>query len=170
MTKSLIMAAYNRGLTARNQIVESQGPQRCAAYKLREVARRVGDYIALLERYGEGARANDIPYILGPCAGYEAEQYFRGIPEWVAFDLGHDIVPLLDCLIGDGVQAPVIEDVKRIIGDRLPYIAECGDHASTELKNEWKTVHRYLGGRSTADEYLDACLQLLHEIIEMVSR
>ena len=168
MNKSPVVASYHKGLAARNIIVLEQGPLRLASYKLSEVVGRLNRLKDALSLYGPGVRSDKVPYYLGPCMGYEAESYFKKIPGWVGFDLGRDVVGVLDSLVGDGMSIDQIQLIKQQVTNRLPYILSLGDAALTDLLTQWQTVAGDRGGRSTLDEYQESCVQLIETAMREV--
>ena len=166
--KSPIVNSFYDGLSARKKINLEQRPIPHASYKLREVAGQLRRLSRAISLYGPGVRSGKIPDCLGPCMGFEAEDYFKQVPERVGFYLGHDVVGVLGRLVGDGMQISEIQSINRRACKRLPAIFELGDEALVELRTQWKVVESDLGGRSTLDEYLESCSQLLKSIMKGV--
>ena len=168
MNKPLVVNSYHNGLAARAKIVLEQGPLRLASYKLREVVGRLKRLRYALSLYGPGVRSDKVPHYLGPCMGYEAQGYFKKIPQRIGFDLGCDVVGVLDSLVGDGMSIYQIQSIKQRVTNRLPSIFELGEESLAELKTQWRVVEPDLGGRSTLDEYLESCAELLETVMTEV--
>ena len=168
MNKSPVTNSYHKGLADRAKIVLEQGPLRRASYKLREVGGRLKRLSHALSLYGPGVRSDKVPHYLGPCMGYEAQGYFKKIPQSIGFDLGRDVVGVLDSLLGDGMSIDQIQSIKQRVTNRLPSIFELGEEALMELRTQWQVVEPDLGGRSTLDEFLESCFELLETVMKEV--
>jgi hypothetical protein len=98
-------------------------------YKLDEARHAIEDWRRLVNTIAERVRTGGkfgIDENLGPCMAEERGVYLKSIPARLAERLGHDILPGIAALEGDGVpKAEVQHLLRRAETDALRLIAEC---------------------------------------------
>ena len=90
---------------------------------------------------------------------------WNSLPALVARQLGHDFVGALHALTGDGVPQNIVDDLIRDINAKIPTLLQLGELARVELGESWEAMGRDLGGRSSLDEFIVGCLDLVDKTL-----
>jgi hypothetical protein len=156
---------YQLGLSRRGVIRFRAGSE----YKIKEFRGRLERKQKVLVKIGDAVRKKEMPHCFGPCMGFEAAAFCNSLPALVAHQLGHDVVGALHALIQDGVPQNIVDELIRDINAKIPTLLQLGELARVELDESWEAMGRDLGGRSSLDEFIDGCLDLVDKTLITVS-
>jgi hypothetical protein len=156
-----VSSGYKLGLSHRGAIPFVAGSE----YKIKECRGGLERKQKLLIDIGEAIRKKDMPHSFGPCMGFEAAAWCNSLPALVAHQLGHDFVGALHALTQDGVPQNIVDDLIRDINAKIITLLQLGELARVELDESWEAMGRDLGGRSSLDEFIDGCLDLVDKTL-----
>lgn len=159
---------FQLGASRRNKLIDNAGPMRFSAYKIREHRRKLDDLEESVEQIGKSIRSQIIPHAFRRCLGSEAEEWMQEVPTFVGHQLAHDFSEVLHALVGDGVRQAVVNELIKQTKQEVGPILELGEIARIELVESWHTVAADLGGRSSTDEFLSACIRLVDGTVEII--
>lgn len=152
---------FQLGSSRRKDLITGAGPMRFSAYKIREHHRKLMDLEESVAQIGKSIRSQIIPHAFRHCMGYEAEEWMQEVPTYVGHQLAYDFSEVLHGLVGDGIPQAVVNELIKKTKQEVDPILELGEIARLELMESWHTVAADLGGRSTTDEFLSACIRLV---------
>lgn len=152
---------YKRGLSERSQNPFYNGP----TYKIEEYFRQLTRYRGILKNIGQAHRDQEMPYSFGPCAGFEAEHWCNSLPSYIAYGLGHNFGGALYSLTKDDVPQIIVDKLRQHVNREIPSLLKLGEIARTELSESWEATAADLGGRSSLDEFIVGCLDLVDKTL-----
>lgn len=157
----------------RAQARRKQHPLTSGASKLRDACQglakdqqtmeTIGDFLRHPKRYGVGQ-------YLGGCTTDDKAQWLKRIPLNVAETLGHDILPAIRALTGDGVLAPEVEaELKSATSRAMSLLADCEEqHARMKagIKYEYANIKN---GYSEVYGLLSEAYSIASQALDIVS-
>ena len=152
---------YQLGRSRRGAIRFPAGSE----YKIKEFRRGLERTQNSLIDIGNAIRKKEKPYCFGPCMGSEAKTWSSALPTLVAHQLGHDVVGVLHALIGDDVPQSIVDKLRQNVNREIPSLLKLGEIARTELRESWEATGADLGGRSSLDEFIVGCLDLVDKTL-----
>jgi hypothetical protein len=152
---------YKRGLSERSQSPLYKG----STYKIEEYRRQLKRYRSILKNIGQAYRDQEMPYSFGPCAGCEAEHWCNSLPSYIAYGLGHKFRGTLYSLTKDDVPQSIVDKLGQNANREIPTLLKFGEIARIELRESWEATAADLGGRSSLDEFIVSCLDLVDKTL-----
>ena len=134
-------------------------------YKIKEFRRGLERKQKSLTDIGEAIRKKQMPFSFRHCWGWEAGVWCRTLPTSVAHGLGHDFVGALRALTEDGVSQSIVDELRQNVNRDIPSLLQLGEIARTELRESWDATGPDLGGRSSLDEFIAGCLDLVDKTL-----
>jgi hypothetical protein len=159
--KTTVQDGYKLGLLHRGAIPFVAGSE----YKIKECRRGLEGTQKSLVDIGNAIRKKDMPHSFRHCGGWEAGAWCGALPTSVAHSLGHNFVGALHALIGDDVPQSIVDKLRQNVNREIPSLLKLGEIARTELRESWEATGADLGGRSTVDQFIVGCLDLVDKTL-----
>ena len=132
MTMNPCRRAFEQGQASRRKHPLNRG-----AYKLRETQQNLNLMITTLDAVGDYLRRRPQhrgPMGLGGCTTDDKAVYLKRIPTMVAEMFGHDVLPAIATLTGDGVPQHNVRQALGQIQRRVEYLLDECDIQHARLK------------------------------------
>ena len=152
---------YQLGRSRRGAIRFPAGSE----YKIKEFRRGLERTKNSLLDIGNAIRKKEIPFSFRHCGGWEAGAWCGALPTSVAHGLGHDFVGALHALTEDGISQSIVDKLRQNVNREIPSLLKLGEIARTELRESWEATGADLGGRSSLDEFIVGCLDLVDKTL-----
>ena len=156
--------AYNKGIKD-----SGQHPMSSGVYKIRERHEQATMAHETVEKIIVSLHRRTYPWTYGMCTPESKAQWLRRILPILAFELGFDILPAFDALVGDGMDKGLIEMSRTQVKQRCDAAVSELDSAVTILKGPirheyWRMQHH---GVSAVEFGIVAYRKALEDIVAM---
>jgi hypothetical protein len=164
--------AYESGLQTRLEQRAECGDMPFSIYKLIECHRDFTSTKEELARIGVYERSkksgkHDLRYSFLYCTPQDKHIWVKRMAAHNCFCLARNLVGVLHALPGDGVSDAVVNEIRDEVNRRVPDLLGLGEDARIETKTGWKYVSKLLGtGNCLADEFNDACIELIEWVLD----
>ena len=155
--------AYTKGIK-----VSGQHPMTSGVYKIRERHEQATMAHETVEKIIVSLHRRTYPWTYGMCTPESKAQWLRRILPILAFELGFDILPAFDALVGDGMDKKLIEMSRTQVKQRCDAAVSDLDSAATILKGPIRHEYwRMTQGVSAVGFGISAYRKALEDIVAM---